>query len=256
LYVDAEFERILDPNVDAPLAHAELEERLPAYHWSPQASGTEIPPDVAGDLEAAWGHHVGAVLGASPTDADVSAYEGQLRLLIVRHRRREQRVRIAKIEATLAAKGRLVCEVLRGNSLRSPLASTRRPSATADGPEGQSECMEGPRPLTLLRRLLERCTRSPRKPCRQSNSRSSHRSRRHHTGVRNTEGYSTSHTRRSVATGIRRTSPHIRRCHMPCPSSSERTPGRRFRSWYTNHRRGSAKPVPNIFRRNRRGHHR
>lgn len=111
LYVDAEFERVLDPDVDQPLPHDDLEQRLPDFHWSPQASGIEIPSDIAVALEEAWGNRLGeAVLGRTE-DPEVSAYEGQLRLLVVRHRRREQRIRVAKIEATMAAKGRLICEV-------------------------------------------------------------------------------------------------------------------------------------------------
>ena len=111
LYVAAEFERILDHRVDAPLAHAELERRWPHGHWSPQASGTEIPPDIAAGLEEAWSSHLGSNLGTSAPDPDVAAYEGQVRLLVVRHRRREQRIRTAKIENVLAATGKLVCEV-------------------------------------------------------------------------------------------------------------------------------------------------
>src|SRR5438128_1682333 len=40
-YVDAEFERILDPERSAPLAHRELERSFPSFGWSPQASGVE-----------------------------------------------------------------------------------------------------------------------------------------------------------------------------------------------------------------------
>lgn len=111
LYVDAEFERVLDPDVDTPLAHRELEERFPNFHWSPQASGIEIPSDVAALLEEAWGDRLGEGALGRTEDPEFSAYEGQLRLLVVRHRRREQRIRTAKIEATLAAAGRLACEV-------------------------------------------------------------------------------------------------------------------------------------------------
>ena len=111
LYVDAEFERVLDPEVDAPLAHGDLEQRFPAFHWSPQASGIEIPSEIAAALEEAWGNRLGEAVLARTEDAEVSAYEGQLRLLVVRHRRREQRIRAAKIAATLAGARKLVCEV-------------------------------------------------------------------------------------------------------------------------------------------------
>jgi hypothetical protein len=36
--------------------------------------------------------HLGEVVRAESDDAEVSGYEGQLRLLVVRHRRREHRV--------------------------------------------------------------------------------------------------------------------------------------------------------------------
>lgn len=111
LYVDAEFERVLDPEVVAPLAIKDLERRFPDFPWSPQASGIEIPSETALGLEAVWSNRAGeAALGVTE-DPEVAGYEGQVRLLFVRHRRREQRVRRAKIEATLAATGRLACEV-------------------------------------------------------------------------------------------------------------------------------------------------
>jgi 5-methylcytosine-specific restriction enzyme A len=62
-------------------------------------------------LEAAWGSRAGEAALGITDDPEVAGYEGQVRLLVVRHRRREKRVRDAKIEATLAATGRLVCEV-------------------------------------------------------------------------------------------------------------------------------------------------
>jgi hypothetical protein len=59
LYVDAEFERVLDPDVAAPLAIKDLERNFPDFPWSPQASGFEIPGDVAVGLESAWGSRAG-----------------------------------------------------------------------------------------------------------------------------------------------------------------------------------------------------
>jgi len=113
LYVDAEFERVLDPEVATPLAIKELERVFPDFPWSPQASGIEIPAEVAVGLEGAWGSRAGEAVLAVTDDLEVAGYEGQVRLLVVRHRRREQRVRTAKIETTIAATGRLICEVPR-----------------------------------------------------------------------------------------------------------------------------------------------
>ena len=84
------------------LATADLEGRFPGFHWSPQASGVGIPPDIAAGLEEAWAKWVGSVVLARADDAELSAYEGERRLLVVRHRRRERKIRTAKIEAVLA----------------------------------------------------------------------------------------------------------------------------------------------------------
>lgn len=111
LFVEAEFERILDPDVDAPLALTDLARRWPDFHWSPQASGIELPTEIAATLETAWAETVGRQISRSAEDEAFSAYEGHLRLLVVRHRRREERLRAAKIAATLTGEGRLVCEV-------------------------------------------------------------------------------------------------------------------------------------------------
>ena len=86
LYVDAEFERVIDPDVEPPLPHAELEKSFPTFHWSPQASGIEIPPEIAAGVETAWGQRLGTAVRNAAEDREIAAYEGEVRLLLVRHR--------------------------------------------------------------------------------------------------------------------------------------------------------------------------
>lgn len=109
LFVEAEYECVLDPETQPPLPHSELLRRLPEFNWSPQASGHQVPAAVARVLEEMWLSHVGGPV--APNDPEVAAYEGEVRLLVVRHRRREQRLRSEKIQHALQTRGRLVCEV-------------------------------------------------------------------------------------------------------------------------------------------------
>lgn len=114
LFVTAEFERILDPEHDAPLSHAALRARFPDVTWFPQGSGITIPAPVAAELEKLWAKHLAQKVTdrrVTQGDPEVTAYEGHLRLGFIRHRRREQRLRRAKIAAVLSATGRLTCEV-------------------------------------------------------------------------------------------------------------------------------------------------
>jgi 5-methylcytosine-specific restriction enzyme A len=109
LFVETAFDWLLDPATTPPLDYAQIQERLPNFRWAPQASGLQIPADLAQELEVMWLNHVGAA--AVDGDPELAAYEGQLQLRVVRHRRREQRLRREKIQATLKATGRLECEV-------------------------------------------------------------------------------------------------------------------------------------------------
>lgn len=109
LYVDTDFECILDVVNELPLPLDELQRALPEFHWTPQASGHQIPSDIASQLEATWAAHVGRP-PATLRD-EVSALEGEIEVRLVRHRRREQYMRQAKIEAVVAAGRRLACEV-------------------------------------------------------------------------------------------------------------------------------------------------
>lgn len=114
LYVDCEWERLLNPKVDAPFPLSELKTgKLGTFNWTPQGSGIQIPKDVAEELERHWGQHVGcSTLGLVFADDEMRACEGEERLSLVRHRRREQKLREAKIRQALhAGNGRMRCEV-------------------------------------------------------------------------------------------------------------------------------------------------
>jgi 5-methylcytosine-specific restriction enzyme A len=114
LFVLCEWERLLDPDIDSPLTVQKLlSEGLGSVRWTPQASGVEIPQSATGELEKMWAVHVGnSSLGSAASDEEIAAVEGALRIALVRHRRREQKLREAKIaQATKAGAGLLCCEV-------------------------------------------------------------------------------------------------------------------------------------------------
>lgn len=116
LGVDGEWERIINPGVDAPLGLQELQlGMLAEFNWTPQSSGTRIPDDIAVELEDAWAAHVGKMsLAIVTTDTELAAMEGAERMALVRHRKREQSLRDAKVaEARKLGNGRLNCEVPR-----------------------------------------------------------------------------------------------------------------------------------------------
>ena len=98
LGVDGEWERLINPAVDAPLGMRELQRgKLAGFNWTPQSSGTRIPDDIADELEEKWSAHVGKTSTASVTlDSELAATEGAERLALVRHRKREQSLRDAK----------------------------------------------------------------------------------------------------------------------------------------------------------------
>lgn len=113
--VDCEWEKILDYKVDRPLSLATLQREFGEFefNWTPQGSGIHIPEDLAEKLEALWTAHVGkSSLGSVDADEELIAMEGELRFVMIRHRRREQNLRSAKIQAALKTNaGRLRCEV-------------------------------------------------------------------------------------------------------------------------------------------------
>lgn len=49
-----------------PLLTTDLQRIIPTQHWTPQASGTKIHPDVEADVEALWEAHLKAVGRLNP----------------------------------------------------------------------------------------------------------------------------------------------------------------------------------------------
>lgn len=111
-YIKYEFECLLDPRIDAPLAIKKLSSgRLRTVHWSTQSSGIRIPADAASELEDAWEQHT----AKSKTHQAITpsgAIEGEIQVRLIRHRRRENWLRDKKIEQVKKANhGALKCEV-------------------------------------------------------------------------------------------------------------------------------------------------
>jgi 5-methylcytosine-specific restriction protein A len=114
LGVDGEWERLLNPPVDTPLGMQELKKgRLADFNWTPQSSGIRIPDEIATELEEKWAAHVGKTsMSVVTIDAELSAMEGAEKLALVRHRKREQSLRDAKVaEARKLGSGKLKCDV-------------------------------------------------------------------------------------------------------------------------------------------------
>jgi 5-methylcytosine-specific restriction enzyme A len=115
LSIICEWERIIDPEIDLPLPLSRLQQDdLGNVHWTPQSSGMQIPSLEATELERLWAAHLEtSSLGAVFTDDEISAFEGEERIAFVRHRRREQKLRTAKLtQARQQSDGKLRCEVL------------------------------------------------------------------------------------------------------------------------------------------------
>ena len=112
---DCDWERLIDPDVDSPLFVTVLQKKLSAFQfgWTPQASGIRMPDELAESLEKLWAAHAGAfTLSIVDADEELRAIEGAQRIAIVRHRRREQKLRAAKLrEGLRRGQGCLCCEV-------------------------------------------------------------------------------------------------------------------------------------------------
>jgi 5-methylcytosine-specific restriction enzyme A len=126
LYIDVDWDTLVDLNSQSqrPLSlQILLRPPFSRINWITQSSGIEIAGDVATRLEVAWAKHYRRVSGFQPVassrllriskhDDELSAFEGGIRQLVIKHRIRERRLRQAKILQARRA-GRLVCEVPR-----------------------------------------------------------------------------------------------------------------------------------------------
>ena len=89
LYVDVDFDRILDPASDTIISLSVLEKRaLAEVNWNTQASGISLDV-VAEELERLWRSHLLDLDYVDPNDEAFSAIEGELRQAMQRHRKRE-----------------------------------------------------------------------------------------------------------------------------------------------------------------------
>jgi hypothetical protein len=103
LLLDPDEDELLDPRAFPPGAVRDA-------YWAPAASGTSIPPTAALHLEQLWAEHVDAIPQLGDADAEIAAFEGDVRYLFVKHRSRERALRDATIRHALAS-GALRCEV-------------------------------------------------------------------------------------------------------------------------------------------------
>jgi 5-methylcytosine-specific restriction protein A len=115
-FADCEWERLLNPFIDSPLSLSRLQSgKLAEMHWTPQSSGVLIPTEIAEELERIWAEHIGASsLGSVFVDDEIKAFEGEEIIALIRHRKREQKLRTSKLKQALDKNhGRLICEVPR-----------------------------------------------------------------------------------------------------------------------------------------------
>lgn len=114
LFIETEWERLIDSKTNSPLLLSKLPQgKLGRRTWTPQSFGVRVPDEVAVSLEELWSAHVGKTALVSVTnDAELAAMKGAERMALVRHRRREQSLREAKVaEARKLGNRRLKCEV-------------------------------------------------------------------------------------------------------------------------------------------------
>jgi hypothetical protein len=111
LYVEVEFDRILDPETEEILPLALLKEKLVEFRcWDTRGSGISLD-GVAEELERLWRSHLTKLDYSDPYDEELAVCEGELEEALRSHRKREARLRSKKIAQVLRDKGKLECEV-------------------------------------------------------------------------------------------------------------------------------------------------
>jgi 5-methylcytosine-specific restriction enzyme A len=115
--IDCYWGRILNPNLDSPLLLESIRKNsvLAKFksNWTPRSSGIRIPKDIAKELKSVWCAHVQTfrLADLDPND-ELSHPEGEIYWRLRRHRRRENKLRDAKLEqAFQSGKSSLKCEV-------------------------------------------------------------------------------------------------------------------------------------------------
>jgi predicted HNH restriction endonuclease len=84
--------------------------------WSPMASGNVIPEEIVVAIESLWSaadpaQEDNEIFTASIADSTLFGLEGSVQRRLINHYKRERRLREAKLQETLRAKGHLRCEV-------------------------------------------------------------------------------------------------------------------------------------------------
>jgi 5-methylcytosine-specific restriction protein A len=115
--IDCDWGKLLDPETDEVLSLKSLRTNAIlkefGWNWTPRSSGIEIPQNIAQELMRVWSEfiHSSRFLLDDPIE-ELSENEGDAVSRLVRHRRREQKLRKAKIEAVFKqTNGLLKCEV-------------------------------------------------------------------------------------------------------------------------------------------------
>ena len=87
LYCEIEFNQLVDYNSKYLATQQELDSRFPNYNWTPMASGTSIPPNIADDLDE--------ILGRSIASDSPVYEEGARRRVMSTQTERDPRARAA-----------------------------------------------------------------------------------------------------------------------------------------------------------------
>jgi 5-methylcytosine-specific restriction enzyme A len=111
-YIEFEYDHLLAHD-DDPLPVRDIAvPDLRRVNWSTQASGIQIDPAAAVVLEQLWAGFTGRNWVDVGLDAETAALEGETRRHLVLHRRREAKLRAAKLEQVRNQQaGHIRCEV-------------------------------------------------------------------------------------------------------------------------------------------------
>jgi hypothetical protein len=108
--VKLKIETLIDPTLDEPLTPAQVEAAgISGVRWNVQESGTGIDDSTADRILKLWLPRSAVTVEAE----ELSGLEGEVRYMMVRHRKRERKLREAAIERAIADRGSLACEVPR-----------------------------------------------------------------------------------------------------------------------------------------------
>ncbi len=114
-YIEFRADELLDASKTDPLdVRGFSSDPLTRVNWNTQVSGIRLDEDAAFALEKAWARHRGSTVSQTVIgDPELSAFEGEIRIRVIKHRVREQALRDSKLKVARAssADGHLRCEV-------------------------------------------------------------------------------------------------------------------------------------------------